>query len=112
MKVGEPSAYQFSVIDDRDSYDVGVVGGIPSGSNLTNDQGIYIFTWILQQIQNISLTFYAVDSLNATAQLSIPVLICACQNGGNCTLNGLIDVGIKSVVMMCECSKGVYYKAK
>ena len=108
MKVGKPSVYQFSVIDDGDTYTVGVVGGTPAGSNLTYDQGIYSFTWILQQVQNVSLTFYAVDSLNATSQLTITVLICACQNGGNCTLNGSIDANARSVVMTCKCSKGMY----
>ena len=111
VKVGEPSIYQFSVTaDDGDTYVVGIVGGIPFGSNLTNNQGNYTFTWILQQVQNVSLIFYATDSLNATFQLSIPVLICACQNGGNCTLEGPIDTYDKSVVMACNCSKGMYFE--
>ena len=101
--------YQFSVIDNDDTYTVEVLGGIPAGSNLTYDKGVYIFTWTLRQVQNVSLTFYAVDSLNASAQLAIPVLICACQNGGNCTLNESLDANVTSVVMTCECLKGAYY---
>ncbi|KAL5468857.1 hypothetical protein EMCRGX_G029980 [Ephydatia muelleri] len=104
--VGEPSVYHFYVMDDEETYTVGVVGGIPAGANITYYKENYTFTWILHQIQNVSLTFYISDSLNVTTQLSVQVRICACQNRGNCTLNGLNYItDAHSVIMNCECSK-------
>ena len=112
VNVGEPFVYQFYVMDDEDTYTVGVVGGIPADANITYDRENYSFAWILHQVQNVSLTFYISDSLNVTTQLSVQVIICACKNGGNCTLDGLNDtIDAQSLIMNCECSKGIKIKA-
>ena len=39
---------------------------------------------------NISLTFYATDTLNASSLLNVQVQQCACHNSGNCTLLGAV----------------------
>ena len=85
------AVYQFSIEDASNSPLVGVVGGIPSGANLTSYQGSYEFTWILNSLfLNDSLEFYATNSINETTQYAVQVQICNCQNGGHCSSNGLV----------------------
>ena len=105
VTIGQTSLYQFTV-DDTDVFKVGVVGGIPTGGSLAGSQRAFTFTLTLTHVQNVSLTFFAVDSLNATSLLSVQVQVCGCQNGGNCTLRGLIGTDGSSLILNCECNKG------
>ena len=85
-----------------------MVGGIPYDATLVDSKGAYIFSWTIPKVDNISLAFYATDSLNATSILSVQLQICACSNGGNCTLIGLSNSDAQSVVMNCDCPKGLF----
>ena len=108
VTVGRPSVYYFTV--DASNVTVGVVGGVPIGATLMGVHGMYTFTWTLEGPLNLSLTFSAMDSYNVTSLLSVRVEVCACQNGGNCTLDGLVGVALgQSVVMNCVCSKGGWF---
>ena len=88
-----------------------MVGGIPYDAKLIGLKGAYTFNLTTSKMENISLTFFAVDSLNATSILSVQLQICACRNGGNCTLIGLSNRDAQSIVMKCDCPKGqsVYF---
>ena len=105
VKVNYTSVHKFTVTDD-DSFTVGVVNGVPPGASLSGYQGHYNFTWTSNHIENISLTLYATDSLNASSLLSVQVQQCACQNSGSCTLNGAATSDQNSVVMNCDCTQG------
>ena len=107
VTVGIESSYSFTVVDPGDVFTVGAVGGLPNGAALEEGpNGLYTFTWTLDQVQDISLHFYAKDSLEAVSAISVQVYICACENSGNCTLNGVLSTGADSVVMRCECPLG------
>ena len=109
VNIGEVSVYQFSVEDESSSSIVGVVGGIPSGANLTRHQETYQFSWILNSsFQNISLQFYASNLINDTTQYAVQVQLCNCQNRGKCTSNGLLRSNINTAVILnCTCSRGI-----
>ena len=107
VTVGQTSLYQFTV-DDTDVFKVGVVGGIPTGGSLAGSQRTFTFNLTLPSVQNVSLTFFAVDSLNATSLLSVQVQVCGCQNGGNCTMSGLLGTDGPGLILNCECNKGEF----
>eukprot|EP00731_Ephydatia_muelleri_P009511 Em0005g97a len=103
--IGQPSYYYF-VVEDTNDVTVGVVGGVPPDATLVSTRGQHTFTWTLGWVQNVSLVFFAIDSSNLTSFLSVQVELCACQNGGNCTLDGLVGVASgQSVIMNCVCGR-------
>ena len=53
------------------------------------------------------ITIEASDTMGAISTLSPRVEICACQNGGNCTLNGLLGIDTNVVDMLCQCDQGI-----
>ena len=76
VTVGIESSYSFTVVDPGDAFIVGVVGGLPNGAALEEgSDGLYTFTWTLDQVQSISLRFYAKDSLEAASAISVQVHI-------------------------------------
>ena len=106
VKVNRTSVHTFSVTDD-DNFTVGVVNGMPLGASLSAYKGNYNFTWTSKNIENISLTFYATDSLNASSLLNVQIQQCACRNGGNCTLLGAVVSDQNSLIMNCDCIQGM-----
>ena len=107
VTVGQVSIYNFTIEDMDDNITVGVVGGIPYDATLVGSKRSYTFSWTISKLDNMSLTFFAMDSLNAAAILSVQLQICACSNGGNCTLIGLSNRDAQTIVMKCDCSKGL-----
>lgn len=95
---------------DDDNFMVGVLGVLPHGASLSGYQENYNFTWKVVNLQNISLTLIAQDSLNASTLLSVQVQLCACQNNGMCTLEGVVVSEENSLVMNCDCQKGKIIK--
>ena len=107
LTVGQEAQYTFTVTDPGDTFIVGVLGGLPVFSDLIdNEDGLFTFVWTVQQPTNISLNFFARDSLNASSTLSPRVEVCACANGGECTLDGLLSTDDSSVIMNCLCNEG------
>ena len=105
--VGQQAQYTFGVIDLGDDFVVGVLGELPVSSELINKgEGVFNFLWTLQQPTNMSLTFFARDSLNASSTLSPRVEVCACTNGGECTLDGVLSTDDSTVIMNCLCTEG------
>ena len=104
--------YQFSVMDDKDNDDdllVGFGGDLPMSSALINkSDGVFEFQLTVQKLPNLSLTFFAKDSLNASSTLSPRLEICACANGGECTLEGLLNTDATTEIMNCMCSPGTH----
>ena len=107
MDVGEESIYTFNVTDMDDTFNVSVIGGLPDDSELIRDGSIFVFQWRLMEVDNITVAFSAVDSMMAGSVLRPTVEICACENGGNCTLNGILGIdALNPIIMNCECPQG------
>ena len=106
VNTGEESIYAFNVTDS-DNFTVSVMGETPVNAILETDGTLYTFRWTLASPDNISVAFSAVDSLQARSVLNPQVEICACEFGGNCTLDGVLDLDADPVVMNCECPEGI-----
>jgi len=103
------SAYTFNVSDDNDDQvQVNIVGGTPANGNLIRvNSTTYTFTWNLMDPGLASnLTFYASDSLGAVGVLSPRIVVCGCQNRGNCTSDGVLSPQNNILIMNCYCPSG------
>lgn len=104
MTVGQTSTYTFTVTDEEESIDVTVLG--LDSSSLTQDGNIYTFSWTITAVVNDPITFVATDSMNVVSTLSPLIEVCNCQNGGNCTLEGVLSIENNTIDMNCQCTPG------
>ena len=107
VTVGEQAAYSFTVTDpnDGDTFTVSVQGGLPNNSVLHSG---YTFVWTPSEVVDAALTFVATDSMGGTATFTPRLEICACQNGGNCTLDGVQNTLSNTIIMACMCTEGTH----
>lgn len=105
--VGQEAVYNFTVKDDSSNFTVTAM--VDAGSvSLTNDSnGNYSLRLTIYEPQSFNLSFIAEDSMGAAASLNPIVEVCGCKNGGKCTLQGLLQIEISTIIMNCECSKGI-----
>ena len=109
MSIGQLAIYTFTVTDESGSAEVKVQGELtPNTSTLAQNGNTYFFSWKVVEIKDYSLTFVAVDSMNVVSTLSPRVEICACQNNGVCTLEGILGTMGNVIDMECECPPGMY----
>ncbi len=111
VTVGEESVYGFSVMDEKDNFTVEVMGELPEGAALEgNGGGEYTYRWNLQAVTNATdvstLEFVATDSAGASSLLSPQLIVCPCANGGECTLDGIINTMASVIIMNCNCPEG------
>ena len=113
VTVGKAATYSFKVEDEGDEFKVSVEEGFPDGATLSdNGGGDYSLHWTPASATEYPLTFVAVDSAGAAANLKPQVQVCGCVNGGECTLDGIFDlVTASSVVMNCVCPEGLFRTA-
>ena len=112
--VGEESVYTFTVSSDSQNINVIILHEgeetLPSGVLLNNPDGdSYTITWTpADNTSVLNLTIVAVDPNleNISSTLNPFVQLCACENGGNCTTDGLLDIHYRFVVLYCECPEG------
>ena len=105
VNVGEEVFYNFTVEDGE----VEVLGGLPPNSALEQYGGsisMYSFSWTLQEPVDMSLIFIATNSMNAFSLITPRIEVCACSNGGTCTLDGILSIQNNSVILACECPEG------
>ena len=96
------------VTDPGDNFTLRLDGGLPENSTLEKVlEQEYIFRWILQQVTDRYLEFNATDTRGTTSTYMPRVEICACRNGGICTLTGVVS-DEPTVVMNCQCSEGEF----
>ena len=113
IRLGVEAELTFNVMDDNNNYNVTVLGGLPDNSTLSlksNDaDGVmeYVFKWQLLELVNVSLLFEAKDDFNAASVLNVQLQICACENGGNCTTDGLFSISGSSILLNCQCPEGI-----
>lgn len=103
VNTGQTSTYTFTVTDEDESVDVTVQG--PSTQSLTQNGNTYTFSWTVSEV-NVQVTFVATDSMNVVSTLSPLIEVCACQNNGNCTLEGVLGIEENIIDMRCECTPG------
>ena len=108
ITIGHLSVYEFFVVDDDGGdFSVGIIGDLPVSSALINkSDGAFEFQLTLHKLTDLSLTFFALDSLNTSSTLSPRLEVCACANGGECSLEGLLNTDATTVVMNCICPPG------
>lgn len=94
--------------DSGDEVTLSVLGGLPQGSTLEEIEGEYVFRWTLQEVTTKSLIFIANDSAGASSMFAPIVHICACVNGGICTLSGPVS-GSTTIIMNCNCNEGICF---
>ena len=114
--VGEESVYTFTVSSDSQNIIVIILHEgeetLPSGVQLNNlDGDSYTITWTPDNNANmLNLTIVAMDpnNDNISSFFDPVVQLCACENGGNCTTNGLLANDFSFIVLNCECPEGKY----
>ena len=110
VTLGQEAVFVFTVTDDNNLFNVSAIGGLPINATLTSNPGNisteYTYRWTIFEVVNVSLMFEARDERSAVSVLSVQVQICACQNGGECTLDGLLSSSDRTVVLNCNCPEG------
>ncbi len=106
MTINKESVLHLSVTDPGDNVTLFVQGGLPDNSVLQGSEGEYDFRWSLQQATYQPIVFLANDSKGAASLFSPRVEVCACVNGGNCTLDGVLSNN-STIVLNCLCTEGV-----
>ena len=112
--VGEESVYTFTVSSDSQNINVIILHEgeetLPSGVQLNNSDGdSYTITWTpADNTSVLNLTIVAVDpNLENISSIFNPVVqLCACENGGNCTTDGLLANDFSFVILNCMCPEG------
>jgi len=98
-------------VNDTNLRELVILNGPVQGGSLTrddNDISLYTFTWIPAPPFNRTIIFLATDDLNANFRYEPIIEICQCENGGNCTLNGILDRTANPIDLNCICSEGEY----
>ena len=105
--------YTFTVTSDNDNINVMVLHDgedmLPDGVVVNDlDGDSYSITWTADNSTVLNLTIVANDPSNENvSSMFIPtVQLCACENGGNCTTNGLLNTDFSFVVLNCVCPAG------
>ena len=99
--------YNFTVFDEGDTFILTVNASAPDGSFLVElGNGKYSYHWTVQDIGNFSLSIVATDSAGTSSLLVPQLIVCACVNGGQCTLDGVLDTMASIVIQACTCPQG------
>lgn len=108
IMVGQESTYNIQA-NDSDEFTLKHLGDLP-GQLISHGNGAHSFTVNLSHnetlMNNETVSFVATDSMNATTLLNPQVHLCACQYGGNCTLDGVQNRNIDPVILNCICPEG------
>ena len=112
--VGEESVYTFTVSSDSENISVIILHEgeetLPSGVQLNNPDGdSWTITWTpADNTSVLNMTIVAVDlNMNDISSIFNPVVqLCACENGGNCTTDGLPVNDFSFVILNCDCPEG------
>lgn len=111
INIGVAVEYTLIVVDPIDSVTLSIEGGLPDNSALTSlGDGTYVFRWNLDEPTTKTLVFIANDSRGAAASFVPRVEVCACKNGGVCTLDGVLTSN-STILLHCLCTEGTTYCA-
>ena len=112
--VGEESVYTFTVNSDSENINVIILHEgeetLPSGVQLNNPDGdSWTITWTpADNTSVLNMTIVAMDlNFENISSIFNPVVqLCACENGGNCSTDILLDIDYSFIVLNCECPGG------
>ncbi|XP_065910791.1 mucin-like protein isoform X2 [Dysidea avara] len=111
--VGTESVYTFTVTSDSDNINVMVLHGgegmLPDGVVVNDlDGDSYSITWTADNSTVLNLTIVAIDTdkENISSLFNPVVHLCACENGGVCTTEGLLNIDFSFVILNCNCPEG------
>ena len=113
--VGEESVYTFTVSSDSENINVIILHEgeetLPNCVQLNQTDGDnWTITWTpADSTSALNLTIVAVDhNVNNISSVFNPVVqLCACENGGNCTTDGLPVNDFSFVILNCDCPEGM-----
>ena len=114
--VGEESIYTFTISSDSENINVIILHEgeetLPSGVQLNNPDGdSWTITWTPADSASVlNLTIVAMDlNMNNISSIFNPIVqLCACENGGNCTTDGLLANDFSFIILNCNCQEGTY----
>ena len=110
VNVGETSTYTFTVANENNIFQITVQGPPTSDIySLTSNGSTYTFSWRVVEVVDFSIMFRADESVQlvSTSVLSPLVEVCACQNNGSCTRDGVLGIQGNIIDMQCECTPGI-----
>ena len=112
VKIGQMNIFNFTVQDADGNIIVNVLGEVsPTELIIVNKGGNqYSLHYRPTAVSNKTMTLIA-DPHNASATFTPSLHFCACLNGGNCTLEGLVLSDAQTLTMNCACSEGKLYMA-
>lgn len=106
VNLNKKSIYNLTVVDSGDNFTLTVSGGLPENSVLEDiGDGNFVFTWNLMEPTSRPLVFVATDFRGASSSFVTRVEVCACVNGGICTLEEVLSANT-TVIMNCICDEG------
>lgn len=103
--VGSTSSYIFTAVDTDDVV-VTIEGPPASHYTLIQNGNSYTLNFLVSSVFTYETMIVAMDTMDVASTLNPRVEICACQNGGNCTLDGIITQTSNVVDMLCMCTSG------
>lgn len=106
--LNEQSSFNLSVVDTNLA-SFSIVSGDVEGSVLveSSNMSLYTFTWTPVAIIDGPIVFVATDDLGASSQYEPQVEFCQCQNGSQCTLEGILNQLANPVDLNCICATGM-----
>ena len=105
VTVGSPSVYTFTAVD-TDGVAISIQGPGTDDHTLIPNGNSYTLTISVDASFDYEIMIVATDAVGAVSTLSPRVEICACRNGGECTLDGLLGIDTNVVDMLCQCDPG------
>ena len=103
------SVYYFTV-NTINQFTISVIGNLP-GNLAKIGGGLYSFSTNYSNITNATVTFLINDTLGSASMLAPQLQICACINGGTCTMDGILNVNQNPLLLNCQCSQGTHFTA-
>ncbi len=96
--MGQRSELVFNVTDDKGEINVLVPAGLPAGSTLvpspkSSNTIQYTFTWDVQDVTDVALSFQATDELEATSVYNVQVSGCGLHRWVWFTQVGVVYTG-------------------
>ena len=94
---------------DNNLFSFSIISEEVEGEVLTRsetDTSLWSFTWTPTSIIENPIVFVAKDDMGATSQYEPQIRFCQCQNGAECTLQGVLDPLANPLDLYCICSAG------
>lgn len=110
VTLGQEFSFTISVVDTSISSFSIISGDVDDASisQHSTDPSLYTFTWTPNAIIENPIVFLATDDLGASSQYKPQIQFCQCQNGAECTLQGVLNQLANPVDLNCLCAPGMH----